>query len=219
MSKLSPQFEIVSVADGHGWQTVAGEMAYDSAHVYVENVRVLTPTRQDKPVAWTIVHRKAAVAIAPRLEDGRFLLVAQERIPVHRMMWEFPAGQIDVPASEVTRELVLNTAMNELREETGAALLPEGELQSLGYFFPSQGFTQEHVYLFLASPVRIVGEQSPAGGEQFGGIRCVTAHELTQMVANNEINTGPTLALYAKLSALGHLGVYCNPKEGSPGSV
>ena len=205
MSNHSPEFELVRVEDGHGWQKVAGEMVYDSAHVHVENVRVLTPTRQDKPVSWTIVHRKAAVAIAPRLEDGRFILVAQERIPVHRMMWEFPAGQIDVPVNEVTHELVTSTVLNELREETGAVLLPNGELQSLGYFFPSQGFTQEHVYLFLASPVRIVGDQAPAGGEQFGGLRSVTAAELTQMVANNEITNALTLSLYAKLSALGIL--------------
>ena len=205
MNKPSPQFELVRVEDGHGWQKVAGHMVYDSAHVHVEDVQVLTPTRREKPVKWTIVHRKAAVAIVPVLEDGRFVLVAQERIPVHRMTWEFPAGQIDVPANEVTHELVTATALTELREEIGGELSPEGKLESLGYFFPSQGFTQEHVYLFLARPVRIVAEQAPAGGEQFGGVRYMTPAELTQMVANNEITTALTLALYAKLSALGIL--------------
>jgi len=203
--KGDPQFELVRVEDGNGWRKTAGENVYQSAHVHVEDVQVLTPTRPDKPVKWTIVHRKAAVAIAPMLEDGRFVLVAQERIPIHRMTWEFPAGQIDVPAEEVTRELVTSSAITELREEIGGELAPDSKLESLGYFFPSQGFTQEHVYLFLARHVRIVAEQTAAGGEQFGGIRYVTAAELRRMVAENEITTALTLALYAKLSALGVL--------------
>lgn len=191
--------------DGHGWQKTAGAMVYDSAHVQVENVQVLTPTRQDLPANWTIVHRKAAVAIAPVLEDGRFILVHQERIPVHRTLWEFPAGQIDVPASEVTHELVIQTAINELREETGGELLPHGRLESLGYFFPSQGFTQEHVYLFLAKSMHIIGAPSPQHGERFGEMRFVTPAELRRMVASNEITTALTLALYAKLAAQGLL--------------
>ena len=205
MTHGGEQFELVRVEDGHGWKQTGGTMVYDSAHVHVENVQVLTPTRQDKPANWTIVHRKAAVAIAPILEDGRFVLVHQERIPVHQTLWEFPAGQIDVPVNEVTHELVTRTAVTELREETGGELLPGGKLESLGYFFPSQGFTQEHVYLFVAKPVHITGAASPQHGERFGEMKFVTAAELSQMVASNEITTALTLALYAKLTALGLL--------------
>ncbi len=205
MSTGTGHFELVRIEDGNGWQKVSGEMNYVSPHVQIETVRYLTPMRQEKPVTWTIAHRKAAVAIAPVLEDGRFVLVSQERIPVHGEMWEFPAGQIDVPVNEVTCELVEHTAITELREEIGGELLPGGALKPLGYFFTSQGFTQEHVYFFIARPVRITAEPTSMGGEHLNGIRCVTAQELRAMVASNEINTGPTLALYAKLSALGHL--------------
>ena len=45
-------------------------------------------------------------------------------------------------------------ARRELREETGYELAPGGELVSLGYFFTSPGFTDEHCYLFLARPVQ-----------------------------------------------------------------
>ena len=205
MTDVDPQFELVRVEDGHGWQKTAGERVYDSAHVHVENVQCLTPTRQDSPAHWTIVHRKAAVAIAPMLEDGRYVLISQERIPVHRTLWEFPAGQIDVPVNEVTHELVTGTAVAELAEEIGGELEAGGTLQSLGYFFTSQGFTQEHVYLFLAKPVRITGAASPQHGERFGETRYVTGAELGRMIANNEITTALTLALYAKLAALGML--------------
>lgn len=205
MSDSSQQFELVRVEDGHGWQKVASTMVYESAHVHVENVKLLTPSRQDTPANWTIVHRKAAVAIAPMLEDGRFVLISQERIPVHRTLWEFPAGQIDVPVDEITHDLVTSTALTELREEIGGELITGGTLQSLGYFFPSQGFTQEHVYLFLAKPVHITGAASPQHGERFGDTKYVTGAELRQMIASNEITTALTLALYAKLVALGLL--------------
>jgi 8-oxo-dGTP pyrophosphatase MutT (NUDIX family) len=39
-----------------------------------------------------VVQRKAAVAVIPVLEDGRFVMVHQERLPVMQTMWEFPCG-------------------------------------------------------------------------------------------------------------------------------
>lgn len=205
MSDRRHQFELVRVENGHGWQQTASRMAYESPHVHVEDVTVLTPQRPHKPAHWTIVHRKAAVAIAPVLEDGRFVLISQERIPVHRTLWEFPAGQIDLPANDVTHEDVISTAITELREEIGGELVPGGTLEPLGHFFPSQGFTQEHVYLFLARPVHITGEAVPQHGEKFGDTRLVTSTELRRMIADNEITTALTLALYARLAALGLL--------------
>ncbi len=205
MSDPRHQFELVRVEDGHGWRQTSSTMAYESPHVHVENIECLTPSRPDKPAHWTIVHRKAAVAVAPMLEDGRLVLISQERIPVHRTLWEFPAGQIDLPANDVTHEDVINTAITELREEIGGELAPGGRLEPLGHFFPSQGFTQEHVYLFLARPVYITGEAAPQHGECFGETRLVTPAELRRMIASNEITTALTLALYARLSALGLL--------------
>ncbi len=205
MSSGGEQFELVRVEDRHGWKKTGGTMVYEAPHVHVENVQCLTPSRPDAPTSWTIVHRKAAVAIAPVLEDGRFVLIHQERIPVHQTLWEFPAGQIDVPVNEVTHDIVTRTAITELREETGGELLPGGELKPLGHFFPCQGLTQEHVYLFLARPVHLAGPASPQHDERFGEMKFVTAAELRQMIADNEITTALTLALYAKLAALGHL--------------
>ena len=62
MSCCTDQFELVRVEDGHGWQKTAGTLVFNSPHVHVEDVQCLTPTRQDTPAKWTIVHRKAAVA-------------------------------------------------------------------------------------------------------------------------------------------------------------
>ena len=198
---MSSPADLYHIDDAPGWQKASGSFVDVGPHVSVEQVRIVTPSRP-QGAAWTVVHRKAAVAIAPVLEDGRFVLVQQERIPVQRVLWEFPAGQIDVPVAEVTREFADQTALAELHEEIGAELVEGGQLQPCGYFFPSQGFTQEHIYLYIARPVRISAPPKPQQGEWFGDVRAFTFEELSQMIARNEITTGLTLALFAKICAL-----------------
>jgi 8-oxo-dGTP pyrophosphatase MutT (NUDIX family) len=186
--------------DQPGWEKTSSRFVDAGPHVSVEQATFRTPTRDAAP--WTIVHRKAAVAIVPMLADGRLVLISQERIPVQRMVWEFPAGQVDAPLAEVTQELIESTALAELREELGAELAEGATLQPLGWYFPSPGFTQEHIYLFLARPVRITSQASPQHGESFGDVRYVLPDELRAMIARNEINNSLTLALFAKLTAL-----------------
>lgn len=196
-----PTFEIVRFDASPGWRQTASKFFDNGAHVKVEQAAFTTPTRST-PVPWTIVHRKAAVAICAVTEDKRYVLVQQERIPVCQSMWEFPAGQVDVPPNEVTREAVVATVLNELKEETGCELLPGGELIPLGHYFPSAGFTQEVIYLFLATSVRIMDRPQPVGHEQIEAVRCVTFDELSGMMARNELTASVCHAIFAKLVAL-----------------
>ena len=143
------------------------------------------------------------MAIAPRLADGRFVLISQERLPVQETMWEFPAGQID---TETTCETIVATALNELREEAGLALDPAGgRLTPMGWYLPSQGFTDECVYLFHAEPVCVVSQPEPEGSEHISSVRFVSAGELRRMIAENEITNALSLALFARMAAKGLL--------------
>ena len=195
-----PDFDLYTPGNEAGWQKTRSEVLFANPHVGVEKAYFTTPNRQTE-VPWMVVKRKAAVAIAPVLEDGRFVLVHQERLPVMQTLWEFPAGQVD---SAVTRESIIHTVQNELREECGCALHPDlGTLQSLGWFFPSQGFTDEIVYLFTAKPVCVVSRPEPDGSEHISDVRFVTAGELRGMIAANAITNALTLALYARIAAQG----------------
>lgn len=195
-----PDFDLHTPGAEPGWRKTRGEIAFENPHVSVERAWFDTAGgRRDVP--WMVVKRKAAVAIAPMLEDGRFVMVHQERLPVMQTMWEFPAGQID---TEVTRESVIHTALNELREECGCALSNDrGVLRPLGWFFPSQGFTDEIVYLFTAKPVCVVSRPQPDGSEHISDVRFVSAGELRGMIAANAITNALTLALYARIAAQG----------------
>ena len=72
-------------------------------------------------------------------------------MPLRATIWEFPAGQID-EATEHDEKAIHATGLRELREESGYELAPGGEIQSLGHFFPSAGFTDEHSHLLFAPP-------------------------------------------------------------------
>lgn len=199
---MEPSFPLFDLHAESGWRQISSIHIDAGPHVMVEQASFRTPSRAHD-VKWTIAHRKAAVAVIPMLEDGRLLLISQERIPVRHTMWEFPAGQIDLPYDEVTCGSVVETALSELREEAGCELSPGGQLEPLGWYFPSAGFTQEVVYLFLARPVRIAHEPRPVGSEYISGTKQVTLEELLGMIAANEVTASITLAAAAKLCALG----------------
>lgn len=194
------------IADKEGWRTVSEETRYKDPNVEVTMQEVFTPSRQDKPARWTVVHRKAAVVVAPLTAEGKLVLVRQERIPVRALLWEFPAGQIDEEDS--TDEAVVRaTAVRELREETGYELAAGTEMVNLGYFFTSQGFTDEHNHLFLAKGV--VPSKAGASHDEGEGIvdcREFALDEFRRMVAEGGINNANTLSLYARLCARGLIG-------------
>lgn len=199
-----PDFPLFHIRDGAGWKKLSARQTYADPYIQIERADYLTPGRPHHPVTWTIAHRKAAVAVAPVLEDGRFVLISQERLPVQDTLWEFPAGQIDVEDSPDPRQTIIDTALSELREEAGVSLHPAlGSLRPLGYFLPSQGFTTEHVYLFRAEPVCVVGQPHPEDSEHISAVRPVSAGELRRMIAANEITNALTLALFARMAALG----------------
>ena len=193
------------INDKEGWRTVSTETCYKDPNVEVTKQTVFTPTRQEKPATWTVAHRKAGVVIAPMTPEGMLVLVRQERIPVRALMWEFPAGQIDEENAD-DEGVIRATAVRELREETGYELAAGAEMIALGYFFTSQGFTDEHNHLFLAKGV--VPSQEGASRDENEGIvdrREFTLEEFRRMIADGEINNANTLSMYARLCARGLL--------------
>ena len=188
------------IRDSEGWQTRGDETLFANNYLSVHRMTMTTPTRS-APFSWTVVHRKGAVVVAPMTPDGEFLLVRQERVPIRATIWEFPAGQIDDHA-EV--DAIRATGLRELREESGHELAPGGELISLGHFFPSAGFTDEHSHLLLARPV----VPSPRGhqydeNEGIIGCRAFAPAEFRAMIASGEIRDANTLAAFARLVAMG----------------
>src|SRR6266487_1072844 len=196
----------------HAWETISSERHFANAHLDVVTDRVRTPSRS-QPRTWTIVHRKAAVIVAPMTRDGRIVLVRQERIPIREAIWEMPSGQIDntvAGGADPGRppETMEQVALRELREEAGYELAKDGELVPLGHYFSSPGFTDERGYFFLARPVQQCKE-GPARdeGESILDCREFSVEEIRRMIAENEIRDANTLGICATLAARGVLSL------------
>jgi ADP-ribose diphosphatase len=190
---------------GGNWKRISSERHFADRNLEVVTDRVQTPARPS-PRAWTIVHRKPAVVIAPMTPDGKIILIRQERIPIGQAIWEMPSGQIDDCNSEP--ENIKSVALRELREETGYELAAKGELISLGYFFSSPGFTDERGYFFLARPVQPCAEGAEREeGESILDCRQFTVAQIRRMIADNDICDANTLGICATLAARGLLSL------------
>ena len=191
--------------DNDGWETISSERHFTNAHLEVVTDLVRTPT-QPKPRAWTIVHRKAAVIIAAMTADGKLLLIRQERVSIRAAIWEMPAGQID--NHDADENGIKEVALKELREETGFALAPEGELIALGHYFASPGFTDEYGYLFLARPVkRCASGNDHDETESILDCRAFSVPEIRAMIGKNEIRDANTLGICARLATRGFISL------------
>jgi ADP-ribose pyrophosphatase len=129
-------------------------------------------------------HRGSAVMMAVD-EHDRILLVQQYRLPANAKMWEIPAGSLD------PGETGLVTAKRELKEETGYTA---ENWKLLVSFYPSPGFVEEKMELFLATGLT-AGEATPMDDERIEA-RWFTPDEIDRMILVGEIQDGKTLIGY-----------------------
>lgn len=100
-----------------------------------------------------IVRHPGAVGIVA-LEANHVLLVRQHRHAVGSDLLEIPAGKLDRAGEQPEA-----CAARELEEETGYRA---AHFEPLGYFFPSPGFCDERIYLFLARGLSKGTQQDPS---------------------------------------------------------
>src|SRR5438552_3956687 len=188
-----------------GWVTKSTTTHFVDKHLAVVTEMVQTPTNAE-PRPWTVVHRKAAVVIAPQTADGKFVLIKEERVPIRAAIWSMPAGQIDDNIEPNEKEIE-SVVVRELNEETGYQLAPGGELIPLGYFFTSPGLTDEHCYLFLARFVQVAAVHQSEEVEGILESRAFTVAELSQMIAANGVGDSDTTSIYARMAARGFISL------------
>ena len=130
-----------------------------------------------------MVFHPGGVGVVAIDDEGFVCMVRQFRKPYEKAILEIPAGKID-PGEEP-----IVSAKRELTEETGYSA---NEFRSLGEFYPSVGYTNEIIHIFLATGLT-KGESSP-DEDEFVDIEKIHIDEIVSMIMSGDIKDGKTIA-------------------------
>ena len=151
-----------------------------SKEVYSCRVFRVTEDEATDRTGWKMnrsVVRHAGSAVMMAVDDkDRILLVRQYRLPAGQYMWELPAGKVD------DGETAAQAAKRELIEETG---LRAKKWKKLATFYPSPGYVEEKMTIFLATELK-QGEAQPMDDERIE-TRWFTKKELRRWIRKNKI--------------------------------
>jgi ADP-ribose pyrophosphatase len=157
-----------------------------SKEVYACSLFRVTEDEAEDSTGWEIKrsivrHLGSAVMMAVDAKN-RVMLVRQYRLPANQFLWELPAGKTD------DGETVQQAAKRELIEETG---LRARKWKKLVTFFPSPGYVEEKMTIFLATELT-EGESKPMEDERIE-TRWFTKKELRDLLTTNKILDAKTM--------------------------
>ena len=133
-----------------------------------------------------VVHHSGGAAVL-LVHDGKVLLERQFRFPYDKVIWEIPAGKLNKGEEPVA------AAMRELEEETG---FRTAELRHLVDIYPSPGYTDEVIYIYLAEDAESVGVR--LDDDEFINAQFVELAEAERMIERGDINDAKTVAAIYK---------------------
>lgn len=129
-----------------------------------------------------VVRHPGAVVILPVLDDGKVVLIQNERAALGRAIFELPAGTLE-PAEPPEK-----CAGRELLEETGYRA---ATIAHLGRFYTSPGMSDELMWAYLARGLHHVG-QSLEEDERVT-VHPVAAERAFEMIEHGELVDGKSM--------------------------
>lgn len=124
-------------------QILSTEIAYRGKLFEVRRDRVIEPNGLE--ATREMIAHPGSVVVLPLLDDGRILMIRQYRYAAKQFLWELVAGRKD------DGEDFLHGAHRELLEETGYTAR---RMRSILDLFPTPGFLEEHMVIFLAEGLK-----------------------------------------------------------------
>lgn len=118
--------------------------------------------------------------------DGKVALVKQHRYLYGKNIYEIPAGKLEAgeePAAGAKREC---------EEETGYS----AEVEKLLKIYPSTGYTDEVIHIFLAKNAKFVGQRTDDG--EFLTCEFIPLEKVVEMIESGEICDAKTVAAIYK---------------------
>jgi len=161
---------------------IDGKTVYAGRILDLEVDRVLLPNGGQ--AFREVVRHPGAVVILPLFGDGRVVFVRQHRYPTGEVLVELPAGKLD------SGEQPAACAARELEEETGWRAT---EIENLGWFYTTPGFSDEVLHVFLATGLEAASDHTP---DQDEAIEIVTwtAEQALEACRDGGIRDSKTIA-------------------------
>jgi ADP-ribose pyrophosphatase len=184
-----------SSGDGSGEgaaERLSSRTVFEGRRVQVRVDRLRLPGGREHD--FEMIHHPGAAAVVPLLATGDVLMLRQYRYATGGWLLEIPAGTMS------PGEAPEACAARELQEETG---FQAAALQPLGWIWTTPGFTDERIWLYLATGLS-AGRQALDDDEMLTLARMPLVQAVT-MAAGGEIVDGKSVA--ALLRASSRLGV------------
>jgi ADP-ribose pyrophosphatase len=162
-------------------ERLASRLAFAGRRIEMRVDRVRLPNGRE--LDFEMIHHPGAAAVVPLLPSGEVLMVRQYRYATGGWLLEIPAGTL---AAGETPEVC---AARELEEETGYRA---GSLAPLGWIWTTPGFTDERIWLYLATALT-AGTQALEHDELLTLERLPLAAAVA-MAASGEIVDGKSVA-------------------------
>jgi ADP-ribose pyrophosphatase len=137
-----------------------------------------------RQIALDVVEHPGAAVILPLLDDGRIVMIRNQRRTVGKALWELPAGTLEGDEPPQT------CAAREVEEETGYRA---GTIEPLTEFYSSPGILNERMYGFLATDL----EQTSQALDESEEIEVfpIPQWQVRDMLKQGHIEDAKTIAL------------------------
>ena len=172
--------------------TLSSERIFDGRILHIRRDTVRLPDGGES--VREVVDHPGGVCVLALDSRNRALLVSQFRYPYEKVLWEIPAGKLEVGEDPA------QAAIRELREETGAVA---GEFSSLGELYPSPGYCGEIIRMYFARELTF-GE-THLDEDEFLNMERVPFDQLVERVLSGDIRDAKTIAAVLKAKLLYNL--------------
>jgi ADP-ribose pyrophosphatase len=169
-------------------ERLASREAFRGRTVRLSVDRIRLPNGHE--MDFELIHHPGAAAIVAILEED-VLLVRQYRYATGGWLLEVPAGKLE-PGEEPEA-----CAGRELEEETG---FRAGTLRPLGWIWTTPGFTDEKIWLFLATG--LTATQSNLEGDELLQIERIPWKEALERARRGEIEDGKSTCALMRAARL-----------------
>jgi len=169
---------------------ISFEYIYEGRIIKVRCDKAETPV--GKVVDREVCEHPGGVAVLPLHEDGTVTLVRQYRYPYSELLFEIPAGKLEPgePSPEAC-------GRRELEEETGCRA---ATFRSLGKIYPSPGFLNEIIYLYLAQD--LTRHEQNLDEDEFLELHRIPFAECEKMIEDGTIVDAKTIAAFYRAKLL-----------------